>query len=183
MFHPEKELCDIIIDILKPEGKSISALSRELEDRGFKFHRLILTGYLRALTDLKILRVKEVPPAKIYVPAKPREKDIYEVIREQAEGMASGRGEANELILETLYHLFGRAIFGEELKRAGIRDEWPGEEAPEEEAEMARNFLRGTGFKVANSSRVVVPSRESEKFVDVLKGVIQEVHDIGHLAK
>jgi hypothetical protein len=80
MFNPDRALKDHIFDILKNDGMSISALSRELETRGIVLHRLILTGYLRALTDYNYLKEKMVPPAKVYVPVKGRDKDIYEVV-------------------------------------------------------------------------------------------------------
>ncbi len=70
MFHPDKEMRDLLFEILNNDGKSISAISRELEEQGCSIHRLILTGYLRALTDLNILKEKEVPPAKVYVSSK-----------------------------------------------------------------------------------------------------------------
>jgi hypothetical protein len=53
------------LELLEGKRLSISGLSRELKARGIDEHRLILTGYLRALRDLKILEEIEVPPSKI----------------------------------------------------------------------------------------------------------------------
>ncbi|HRR67139.1 MAG TPA: hypothetical protein P5063_05780, partial [Methanomassiliicoccales archaeon] len=70
MFHPDRDLKQTIISMLSEEGRSISYLSKELKKQGFDMHRLILTGYLRALSDLNILKEKEVPPAKVYTAVK-----------------------------------------------------------------------------------------------------------------
>src|SRR5512133_2083741 len=128
MFNPEKALKDNIFDILKNDGKSISALSRELEERGISLHRLILTGYLRALTDYNYLREKEVPPAKVYVPVKGKEKDIYDYVGENSRKICIGV-ESALLVLYTLCHLFHRPIFFDELKKAGVRDPPPARQA------------------------------------------------------
>ena len=76
MYNPDKEFDRIIIECLGKDGKSISALSKDLESRGIKMHRLIITGYLRAMTDLGYLKEREIPPSKIYQPIKPVQETI-----------------------------------------------------------------------------------------------------------
>ncbi len=67
----EEKLNLKLLELLEGRRLSISGLSRELKARGIDEHRLVLTGYLRALRDLKILEEIEVPPSKIYaLPAK-----------------------------------------------------------------------------------------------------------------
>lgn len=62
----EEKLNLKLLELLEGRRLSISGLSRELKARGIDEHRLVLTGYLRALRDLKILEEIEVPPSKIY---------------------------------------------------------------------------------------------------------------------
>lgn len=62
----EEKLNLKLLELLEGKQLSISGLSRELKARGIDEHRLILTGYLRALRDLEILEENEVPPSKIY---------------------------------------------------------------------------------------------------------------------
>jgi|ERR1035437_6041092 hypothetical protein len=62
----EKKLNIKLLELLEGKQLSISGLSRELKAEGINEHRLILTGYLRALRDLKILKEIGVPPSKIY---------------------------------------------------------------------------------------------------------------------
>lgn len=155
MFNPDKALRDTIFDILKNDGKSISALSRELEGRGISIHRLILTGYLRALTDYNYLKEKEVPPAKVYVPVKGKEKDIYEAVGECSRKVTSGV-DADLLALYTLGRLFHRPIFFDELKRAGIRDPPPARQATADERQEAKRVLQRAGLKLADSNLAYV---------------------------
>lgn len=186
MFHPEKELSTVIFNILKSEGKSISAISRELEDKGFKFHRLILTGYLRALSDMNLLKEKEVPPAKIYMPTRKRKKDVFEVIGNMARERSGDERTAQKIILYTLSRLFKRPIFQEELKRAGVREVDVGRVAAQEEREEAKRVLNKAGVQVADSNRAFV-SEEDEDYKDhyheILESVIQERFQIGHLIR
>lgn len=155
MFYPDRDLKQIIIILLTEEGRSISYLSRELKKQGFDMHRLTLTGYLRALTDLNVLKEKDVPPAKIYTPLKGKERDIYLRITEQSRQTV---GERNaELTLYTLNKLFKRPIFKEELERAGVLEASPGVQARDEEIAEARKFMVKAGFKIPSSSKAYVP--------------------------
>lgn len=158
MFHPERDLKQIIIAMLTDEGRSISYLSRELKKQGFDMHRLTLTGYLRALSDMNVLKEKDVPPAKIYTPVKGKERDIYLKIAEHARFVALDK--YPELTLYTLFKLFKRPIFKEELERAGIFQFSPGIQAREDEIADARKFMQKTGFKIPTSSKAYVPLNE-----------------------
>ena len=80
MFSPEKDLSRKIVETLGKDGMSISSLDKELAKMGIKDHRLVLTGYLRAMTDLGYLKMRDVPPAKIYVPAKRLPDSVYESV-------------------------------------------------------------------------------------------------------
>ncbi|WP_019176930.1 hypothetical protein [Methanomassiliicoccus luminyensis] len=183
MFHPERDLREIIYEILKADGKSISALSRDLEAQGISIHRLILTGYLRALTDLNILKEKDVPPAKVYVPARPKEKDVYEIIGDGSRKVAGGT-EADKLALYALGKLFRRPIFIDELRRAGVRDPVGRQASPEERAD-AKKTLQKSGMKVPDSSPAFVAEDNGApgKFEDLLSATIIELLDVSFLVR
>lgn len=149
MADPDKVLKEEIFDILKSDGKSISALSRDLEERGINIHRLILTGYLRALTDYNYLKEKEVPPAKVYVSVKGKEKDIYEMVGESSRRLESGP-DADLLILYSLNRLFRRPVFFEELRKAGVRDMPSTRQVDIEERQEAKKFIQRAGLKVGD---------------------------------
>ena len=77
-----QNLNEKINDVLADRQLSISAITRELKEKGFVEHRLVLTGYLRALRDLKKLQELEVPPSKVYsrLDSPERATDIYSII-------------------------------------------------------------------------------------------------------
>jgi hypothetical protein len=149
MTDPDKALKEDIFDILKNDGKSISALSRDLEERGISIHRLILTGYLRALTDYNYLKEREVPPAKVYIPVKGKEKDIYEMVGEFARKLEIGP-DADLLILYSLNRLFRRPVFFEELRKAGVRDMPSAKQVGIEERQEAKKFIQRAGLKITD---------------------------------
>jgi hypothetical protein len=184
MFSPEEDLRRAVFEILGGEGKSISALSRELEKRGYNLHRLILTGYLRALTDLKVLKEREVPPAKIYIPAKPLERDIYELVGQKVREMVEG-DKADALILHLLSRILRRPVFYDELKRAGITGQPPGRQASSEERQEAKRVLVRAGFRIPDSSKAYLIEGEGlqEASTQVLEAILIEILDVGHLVR
>ncbi len=184
MFNPDRALKDHIFDLLKNDGKSISALSRELEERGITLHRLILTGYLRAMTDNNYLKEKEVPPSKVYFPVKGKDKDIYDIVGEEARKISSGP-EADLLTLYTLHHLFHRPIFFEELRKAGVRDMPPAMQVANEERQDAKKFLQRAGIKVLDVNLAYVHDDPAlaTKFEDLLSAILCDLLGFSHLIR
>ena len=184
MFHPERDLKFVILELLTDDGRSISSLSRELEKNGYELHRLILTGYLRALTDQHVLKEKDVPPAKIYMPIKGRQKDIYDVINEAAHNLAEGR-RAEELSLYAMWRLFKRPIFADELARAGVSGETRGRQATQEERQEAKKVLIRSGFKIPDSSRAYVPEANDlgADYQTLLETIVAAQLDISYLVR
>jgi hypothetical protein len=118
------------LEILEGKQLSISGLSRELKAGGIDEHRLILTGYLRALRDLDILEEIEVPPSKIYsLPEKVEEylpekieesspEDIYSIFRTQL--LKIDLDLRIPVGVYVVSRLFERPCFRKELKLMGI---------------------------------------------------------------
>jgi len=184
MFHPERNLRAVILELLSEDGKSISALSRELGERGYDIHRLILTGYLRAMADLNALKEKDVPPAKIYVAVRGKEKDIYERVGEESRSML-GEGERSDaLALFTLVKLFHRPLFQDEIARTGVRS-IQGRGATKEERQEAKSVLVKSGFKVPDSSKAFTIERpDLEKdYVEMISRLVCSAYDVSQLVK
>ncbi|MDD3398957.1 MAG: hypothetical protein PHW93_05095 [Candidatus Methanomethylophilaceae archaeon] len=179
MFSPEKDFHKIVIETLGKEGKSISSLAKELEKMGFKHHRLILTGYLRALTDIKILKEREIPPAKVYIPAKQSTDTIYEKVGKRCREISTN---PNDLILYTLNRLFRRPIFEIELNMAGILDPI-GIEADEESIKEARRVLKKAGVQTPNNQAAFLPSKMNldPEYIALIESILIEIQDIRHL--
>ncbi len=183
MFNPERGIKEVIFEILKQDGKSISALSRELKEHGYSTHRLILTGYLRALTDLNILREKDVPPAKLYVPVKGKDQDFYEIVGKTARDIAPPEM-ADELILFALSRICRRPIFHEELKKAGIQDLPPNIKASNEDRLEAKRVLQRSGFKVPDSQFAYLPlSETNDLFYDLVLSMLINSYGVGFLVR
>ncbi len=184
MFHPDRDLRLIILEILKEDGKSISAISRELEKKGYNQHRLILTGYLRAMTDLNVLKEKEIPPAKLYVVAKAREQNVYELVGERIRQLYGEGEKSDKLILVVLSRIMHRAVFTDELAKAGVKTS-PGHEASKEERQEAKQALTRSGFKVPDSLKAyMIEAPECDKdYAEVLTRLLADLYNIHYLVK
>jgi len=187
MFHPDRDFRFIVLDSLTDEGKSISSLYKELNSKGHKVNRLLLTGYLRALTDLKIVKEKEVPPAKIYIPIRGRERDFYMIVGDKAREILSPEI-VNSVVLYTLNMMFKRAVFIEELSRAGVEGNIPGRAANLEEKMSAKKILTRSGFKIPDSSRAYIMEPNDLENIDkfylsLIEAILVEGHDLSYLIK
>ncbi|MFA5313255.1 MAG: hypothetical protein WC375_08090 [Methanomassiliicoccales archaeon] len=158
-----------------------------MNSKGYKINRLLLTGYLRALTDLKIVKEKEVPPAKIYIPIRGRERDFYAIVGDTAKQMFPAE-RINSVVLFTFNKMFKRATFVEEMSRAGIEGNLPGRMATPEEKMAAKKILSRSGFKIPDSSRAYIMDASEidgieKDYVDLIEAIIVEGHDLGYLIK
>jgi len=97
---------------------SISRLARELKKSGYDQHRLILTGYLRALSDMGQLEEMDIPPSKVYVLKNKLNRDIYSILKEQLKNI--DQSERQEVAVFILTSLFMRPCFRYELELLGI---------------------------------------------------------------
>lgn len=120
MFLPETDLKAIIMRELEKDDRSISSLYRTLTEEGIKVHRLVLTGYLKAMEDMKVLKAKDIPPSKVYSISLSAERDIYQSIGEYCRNMDMPDTKRPAVILYTLQKLFRRPVFQGEMRRTGF---------------------------------------------------------------
>lgn len=122
-----KKLHEKILELLAEKQLSISGIYRELKAGGIDEHRLILTGYLRALRDLEFLTEINVPPSKIY--ARPKKEEAFaESPSDPTDIYSLIGGHLGELKLElkipvgvyVISKLFERPCFRQELMLVGI---------------------------------------------------------------
>ena len=112
-LHTERLLKDDIISDLTTEEKSISGLQKSLEEKGRSLHRLVLTGYLKAMVDSGFLREKEIKPSRIYSINQNGSRDIYDLV-----GLAvtrTGSEDSGSDALLVLNYLFNRPIFARRM--------------------------------------------------------------------
>ncbi len=97
---------------------SISSIARELKKNGYDQHRLILTGYLRALHDMGHMDEIDIPPSKVYTFKAGMKRDVYTILKEHLKDIdISERLEIAVFILSSLFH---RPCFKYELELLGI---------------------------------------------------------------
>jgi endonuclease V-like protein UPF0215 family len=97
---------------------SISSIARELKKNGYDQHRLILTGYLRALHDMGHIEEMDIPPSKVYFFKAGMKSDVYTILKEHLKDIdITERLEIAVFILSSLFH---RPCFKYELELLGI---------------------------------------------------------------
>jgi hypothetical protein len=163
MFVPERNLKDLVVSHVRKQERSISALTVQLRKEGYKFHRLFVTGYLKALADVGILREKEIPPAKVYTTSVLREKNLYESIGEKCRQVDTDERAQARLALAVLQKLFRRPVFYRELKECGYDITPEAVVAAREEKEEALRAFRKIGMPVpTNEPAYYVEDRRNE---------------------
>ncbi len=112
------EFYNTLAEMLAHQQMSISRIARELKKNGYDQHRLILTGYLRALHDIGCLEEIDIPPSKVYALKANMKRDIYALAKEHLKDIdTSDRLEVAVFILSSLFH---RPCFKCELELLGV---------------------------------------------------------------
>ena len=175
MFSPEKDMKELVLEILKKDAASISGVSRELAERGVKLHRLELTGYLKALADMNVLKEKDIKPAKVFSLSSTREKNLYELIGQASANNALTADERATLASYSLQKLFKRAVFDMEVRRCGLDGLVDGRRASQEERAEAKVVLSRMGYKIPNSDVPIIVEKDlDQQFLSVLAEVVIE---------
>ncbi|MCD4843012.1 MAG: hypothetical protein K8R25_00825 [Methanosarcinales archaeon] len=168
-------------DMLKEQQLSISAISRELKKKGYDIHRLIITGYLRALYDTGYLEETEIPPSKVYTyNHKKQQRDIYLILEERLKDVDSEyRFPAAVYILTSL---FNRPCFRYELNLVGVV---PGSShyVKESKGDLIKKFREDiTRFEIpANDKAYEMNSNDANVIstgCNVIFGIIKDTMDM-----
>lgn len=112
------EYYNILTKVMANKQMSISSIARELKKNGYDQHRLILTGYLRALHEIGYVEELDIPPSKVYILKPGMKRDVYSIVKEHLKDIdISKRLEIAVFILSSLFH---RPSFKYELELLGI---------------------------------------------------------------
>ncbi len=173
MFSPQKDMKELILDILRSDPASISGVCRALAARGVKLHRLELTGYLKALADMNILKARDIKPAKVFSMSASREKNLYELIGESCANHMLTADDRATLAAYSLQRLFKRAIFDMEVRRCGLDGVVDGRKCTSEERSEAKATLTRLAYKVPNSDVPTIVDKDLEQdFLKVMADVV-----------
>ena len=166
MFVPEKNLKDLIVHYVQQKEQSISSLTRTLQKDGFRFHRLFLTGYLKALSDTGHLREKEIPPAKVYTTSTYRGKTLYDSVGEYVRAAETDPRAQSRLAVSVLSRLFRRPVFLREVRECGFDAVADIPTASKEEREDARRGLA--------KLHIQLPTNEPAYYVDERRNDVRD---------
>jgi DNA-binding HxlR family transcriptional regulator len=181
LFFPEKTLKNLIISYVKEEERSISGLARQLNKDGHAIHRLFLTGYLRAMADMGVVREKQIPPSKVYATSANRERNIYEMVGDKCLAAEVSDNNKPELAVSVLEELFHRPVFLQELRECGFEDVGARTVKGDERSE-ARKLLVRSGIEIpGNDPAYTSGGAYEEPTTQVLRDLILERFDINHL--
>jgi hypothetical protein len=182
LFVPERNLKDLVVSYLRVQERSISSLTKQLKQDGHNFHRLFVTGYLKALADVGMLREKEIPPSKVYSTSAHREPNLYELVGLRSREATKEEAEQVRLAVGVLQKLFRRPVFLREVRECGFAGAIDVPPAPREEREEARRGLVKLGLQIpTNEPAYSVPDRRSEVRDGLLYDLIVERFGMGGL--
>lgn len=163
VFVPEQNLKDLVISYLRTQERSISSLTKALAKDGYSFHRLFVTGYLKALADVGLLREKDIPPAKVYTTSAHRERNLYELVGDRCRAATSDERIQTRLAVAVLQKLLRRPVFLRELRECGFASAIDAPTAPRDEREEARRALAKLGLQVpTNEPAYMVDERKND---------------------
>ncbi len=182
MFVPEKNLKDLVVSYIRERERSISSLTKALKQGGYSFHRLFVTGYLKALADVGVLRERDIPPAKVYSTSAHREANLYEAVGFRCREATRDEADQTRLATGVLQKLFHRPIFLRELRECGFPGAIDAPLAPREERDEARRGLVKLGLQLpTNEPAYAVQERRNELRDEILCELIVERFGMGAL--
>lgn len=158
MFEPDKELKSLILDNLGEDGMSISALSRLLAEKGYKMHRLELSGYLKALSDMGVLKERDVKPSKVFSPLQSKKKSLYDLLGEIVRREEEDEDKRANLALLVLNRLLRRAVFDKELRMCSLAGSPASKRATDKERADAAAVVSKAGIKIGGSDAAFIPT-------------------------
>ena len=171
---------NILTEMLSQKQMSISSIARELKKSGYEQHRLILTGYLRALHDLGYLEEIDIPPSIVYTFNANMKRDIYTVLKERLKDMdASERLEVAVFLLSTLLH---RPVFRYELELLGIEAQRTKTVKESRDSRLKEHRASVTRIKIPNDDPAFEISGDMSNLMvkgnEILIEIINELIDL-----
>lgn len=182
MFVPERNLKDLVLSCIKKQDRSISGLTLQLKKDGYKFHRLFVTGYLKALADVGLLKAKDIPPAKVYTANVNRERNLYEAVGQKCREIDTDARAQARLAVATLHKLFRRPVFYRELREAGYEITPEAVLATKEEKDEALRAFRKVGVQIpTNEPAYYVEDRKNDARDAIIADLLTEKFELKDL--
>ena len=153
-----------IIKILEGKQLSISAITRNLKGVGFDEHRLVMTGYLRALKDMGKLNEVEIPPSKVYSNVLEVEHadsfvDLYSAISKNIEYVDK------RMRLPVAVYIFTRVlerpVFKEEIVKVGFSSKNINDALISSESLITESTNENLREYISGISKIKIPSMDT----------------------
>jgi hypothetical protein len=158
-----------------------------LTDEGHKVHRLVLTGYLKAMEEMGHLSSRDFPPSKVYSISGTSEKDIYETVDEIVANMPEIQPERKPAVkLYFFQKLFKRPIFGSEMARAGYGGDpeaFALRISNEERLELKKQLAK-KGFKLAMKEQAYMlpDTKHDAEFDEIMLSLVMQKFRVSGLS-
>lgn len=172
-----QQFYNILIELLSKKQMSISSIARELKKTGYDQHRLILTGYLRAMNDMGYLEEIEIPPSKVYIFKDDFRKDIYGIVKEHLKYV--DELEKMEIAVYLLTSLLHRPCFKYEIELLGIEPRKTKNIRESKDARLKEHREAVTRIKIPQDDPAFeikeMPAdlhRENELLIDIITDLI-----------
>lgn len=186
MFIPDSSFKNVIFQELEKGDKSISSLHRALKEEGYKVHRLVITGYLKAMEEMGILTSREFPPSRVYSISSSAEKDIYETVGNICMNMDIPNELKGEIAFFFFQKLFRRPIFWGEMLRAGFEqnpEAYAVKVSNEERLEVKR-MLAKKGFKLPSRDPafIILKAKYEQEFDEIIQQMLLQKFKVSGLS-
>ena len=172
------EYYNILTKVMANKQMSISSIARELKKNGYDQHRLILTGYLRALHETGYMEEIDIPPSKVYVLKPGMKRDVYSIVKEHLKDTdISERLGIAVFILTSLFH---RPSFKYELELLGIEARKTETVKESKDARLNEHRLAVTRIKIPvddpafemNGDTTEIQLLGNKVLIDIIKDLI-----------
>ncbi len=179
MLKQEEPLREIIFAELQKGPKSISALNSALNSGGVKVSRHYLSGYLKALQELGMLKENNIKPAIVYSISKDPRTDLYRAVGICARKLSSI--ESGNYALLILHSIFKRPILTSEIEKCGVDQPTRYFIVPDSEKAGILSRAHSLGVEARASDRMMEPENDlknRDRIIDYLSSLILQAFNL-----
>ncbi|KAA8923542.1 MAG: hypothetical protein F6Q11_00090 [Thermoplasma sp.] len=140
-------------------------------------HRIMLSGYLKALVDAGILKERKIKPVTLYSVLRRQDMNIYELTGNAIR--SSGNRMDGDTALRLLYAILHRPIFLTEIERCGTKKPQNFETIIWERRKDLIRKLSESGIIIPETDMLVVPKdAPSDATLDMISTIVGQIIDL-----
>ncbi|CAC11664.1 hypothetical protein [Thermoplasma acidophilum] len=140
-------------------------------------HRIMLSGYLKALVDAGILKERRIKPVTLYSVLRRQDMNIYELTGNAIR--SSGSKMDGDTALRLLYAILRRPVFLTEVERCGTKKPLNFETIIWERRKDLIRKLAESGIIIPETDMLVVPKdATADNTIDLISTLLGQVIDL-----